>query len=190
MKGKSLSIGECFIDVSDPRMTNKTKHQMLDMIVITICAVISGANSWVEVEEYGHAKRDWLNTLLELPNGMPSHDTFGRLFAMLDTEELERSFQRWVHSVVEVMEGGIHIDGKQIRRSYDKAPDKSAVRLVSAWASLAGLTRQYFPKQSDLRKISQHRLDEVMHKLNHRPRKTLDFQTPYELFFLDHHCCT
>lgn len=69
------------------------------MIVITICSVIGGANSWVEVEEYGKAKDEWLKKLLELPSGIPSHDTFGRLFALLSTEELEKGFQRWVQSV-------------------------------------------------------------------------------------------
>jgi predicted transposase YbfD/YdcC len=135
-----LSINECFVDLSDPRMNKKIKHNLMDMITIMICAVISGANGWVEIEEYGKAKYDWFKTILKLPNGIPSHDTFGRLFALLATEELERCFQRWVQSVAEVVEGGIHIDGKQLRRSYDKASNKAAIHLVSAWASSVGLT--------------------------------------------------
>jgi len=140
MEGKGLSIGECFADVQDPRMSKKTKHNLLDMIVVTICAVISGSNSWVEVEQYGNVKEDWLKKLLDLPNGIPSHDTFGRLFALLNPEELEKGFQQWVQSVAGVIEGGIHIDGKQLRRSYDKASGKSAIHMVSAWASSTGLT--------------------------------------------------
>lgn len=139
MNGKTLSIGECFADVTDPRMEKKTKHSLMNMITIVICSVISGADSWVEIAAYGKAKYDWLKTFLELPNGIPSHDTFGRFFALLSTEELERCFQRWVQSVAEVVEGSIHIDGKQLRRSYDTASGKAAIHMVSAWASSTGL---------------------------------------------------
>lgn len=133
------SIAACFGDLPDPRMKKKTKHNLLDMITIMICAVICGANGWVEVEEYGKSKEDWFKTFLELPNGIPSHDTFGRLFAMISTEELERCFQRWIQSVVQAVEGGVHIDGKQLRRSYDTASNTSAIHMVSAWASSTGL---------------------------------------------------
>lgn len=135
-----LSIWDCFASLPDPRMKKKTKHNLLDMITITICAVISGADEWTEVEEYGKAKCDWLKTYLELPNGIPSHDTFGRVFSLLSTEELEKCFQRWVQSVAEVLKDSIHIDGKQVRRSYDKTSNKSAIHMVSAWASSVGLT--------------------------------------------------
>ena len=136
----SLSISECFADLPDPRMEKKTKHQLLDIITITICAVICGADSWVEIEEYGKAKYDWFHTFLDLPNGIPSHDTFGRFFALLSTEELEKCFQRWVGSIAEVVEGVVSIDGKQLRRSYDSASEKAAIHMVSAWASSTGLT--------------------------------------------------
>lgn len=139
-QGKSLSIYECFSDLPDPRMEKKTKHSLMDMITIVICAVISGADGWVEIEAYGKAKYGWLKTFLALPNGIPSHDTFGRFFALLSIEELERCFHRWVQSVAEVVEGGIHIDGKQLRRSYDSASGKAAIHMVSAWASSTGLT--------------------------------------------------
>lgn len=137
---RGLSLGECFENLPDPRMEKKCKHNLLDMIIIVICAVISGSDEWMEVEEYGKNKKDWLKSFLELPNGIPSHDTFGRVFSLLETEELEKCFQRWVESAAKVLEGSIHIDGKQIRGSYDTDSGKSAIHMVSAWASSVGLT--------------------------------------------------
>lgn len=138
--GIVVSIRDCFSDLPDPRMEKKVKHNLLDIITITLCAVISGADGWAEVETYGNTKQDWLVTFLELPHGIPSHDTFGRLFALLSTEALETGFQRWVASVAEALEGVIGIDGKQVRHSYDKASDKAAIHMVSAWSSSLGLT--------------------------------------------------
>lgn len=135
-----LSISECFANLSDPRMEKKTTHKLIDIITITICAVIGGANGWTEIEEYGKSKYDWLKTFLELPDGIPSHDTFGRFFSLLATDELETCFLRWVQSAAEVLEGSIAIDGKQLRRSYDHASNKAAIHMVSAWASAAGIT--------------------------------------------------
>ena len=82
----SLPISECFACLPDPRMKKKVKHNLLDMITILICSVISGANGWTEVEAYGKEKYDWLVSFLELPNGIPSHDTIARLFALIATE--------------------------------------------------------------------------------------------------------
>jgi len=121
-------------------MEKKTSHKLIDIITITICAVISGANGWTEVEEYGNAKYDWLKTFLELPHGIPSHDTFGRFFSLLATDELEKCFLRWIQSVAEAVEGNIAIDGKQLRRSYDRASNKAPIHLVSAWASSMRVT--------------------------------------------------
>jgi hypothetical protein len=78
------SIGECFGTLTDPRVPYLIEHKLLDMLTIAICAIISGANTWVEVEAYGHSKKEWLSTFLELPNDIPSHDTFNRLFARLN----------------------------------------------------------------------------------------------------------
>ena len=108
----------------------------MDIIVIAICAVVCGADSWVDVELFGKSKRDWLTRLLELPNGIPSHDTFGRVFARLDPVQFERCFKEWVDAVNEVMEGQVvAIDGKTLRGSHDRFAGKSAVHMVSAWAS-------------------------------------------------------
>ena len=125
-----------FASLKDPRTGRAKRHQLIDVIVIAICAVICGADSWVDVEMFGKAKKDWLSRLLELPNGIPSHDTFGRVFAMLDPVQFESCFMEWVEAVNEVMEGQVvAIDGKTIRRSHDRQAGKSAIHMVSAWAS-------------------------------------------------------
>ncbi len=125
-----------FASLEDPRTGRAKRHKFIDVIVIAICAVICGADSWVDVEMFGKAKKDWLSRLLELPNGIPSHDTFGRIFARLDPVQFEACFMEWVEAVNEVMEGQVvAIDGKTIRRSHDRQAGKSAIHMVSAWAS-------------------------------------------------------
>lgn len=129
----------CFRSVGDPRMDRRKRHKLLDILGITICAVIAGADAWTEVEDYGREKRQWLETFLSLKNGIPSHDTFGRVFALLDPGELEEAFARWVRTLVGRLDGVVAIDGKTARRSHDGASDKGALHVVSAWASEAGL---------------------------------------------------
>ena len=125
-----------FASLQDPRTGRAKRHEFMDVIVIAICAVICGSDSWVDVEMFGKAKKDWLSHLLELPNGIPSHDTFGRIFARLDPVQFEACFTEWVQAVNEVMQGQVvAIDGKTIRRSHDRRADKSAIHMVSAWAS-------------------------------------------------------
>lgn len=133
---KSVSVSEHFSSLTDKRMKNRIRHNLSDIIVITICAVISGADGWSEVETYGKSKYEWLKSFLELPNGIPSHDTFGRVFAMISPEEFGSCFLNWIRSVFDVTKGQVlPVDGKTLRRSYDKASEKAAVRMVSAWAS-------------------------------------------------------
>jgi predicted transposase YbfD/YdcC len=124
-----------FHDLDDPRVSPATRHQLLDIVAIAVCAVICGADTWVEVETFGRAKRDWLGTFLALPHGIPSHDTFGRVFAALDPDQFERGFRSWVAAVVEVSAGTVvAVDGKTLRRSHDRTQGKAALVLVSAWA--------------------------------------------------------
>jgi len=108
----------------------------LDILVIAICAVICGADSWEDVAEFGRAKQEWFKTFLELPEGIPSHDTFTRVFARLDPQEFQACFVSWITAVSEVIEGQvIAIDGKVLRRSHDKGVGKAAIDMVSAWAT-------------------------------------------------------
>lgn len=140
----SEHAGRCllrfFEDLPDPRVEYLCDHQLLDIVAIALCAVTCGADSWVEVEQYGHTKATWLGTFLELPHGIPSHDTFGRVFALLDASAFERCFQSWVEAVSELTAGGvIAIDGKTLRRSHHASKGMGAIHLVSAWAVANGV---------------------------------------------------
>jgi predicted transposase YbfD/YdcC len=111
-------------------------HVLMDIIVIAICAVICGAETWVDIENFGKARIQWFKKFLELPNGIPSHDTFGRVFSLLNAEAFEACFFEWVQAVNQVTSGQvIAIDGKELRHSFDTFLGKKAIHLVSAWAS-------------------------------------------------------
>lgn len=121
--------------LEDPRLERSRLHNLLDIVATTICAVICGADSWVEVQKYGIAKYDWLKSFLQLPNGIPSHDTFGRVFAALLPEQFQACFAAWMAEVAEQL--GLHqiaIDGKTLRGSHDRGQGKAALHLISAWA--------------------------------------------------------
>jgi predicted transposase YbfD/YdcC len=129
-------IHEYFATVTDPRVDRTKLHLLLDILVMAICAVICGADTWVEMEAYGRAKEQWLRQFLPLPNGIPSHDTFARVIARLKPEEGQHCFLRWRQAGSEVTQGEVvAIDGKTLRRSFEWATGKSAIHLVSAWAS-------------------------------------------------------
>lgn len=134
------SIRDCFENLSDPRVTGRCDHQLIDIIIIAICGVISGADSWVGIETYGKAKETWLTQYLDLKNGIPSHDTFGDVFSSVDSEAFQAGFSRWVESIFRLTSGQvIAIDGKTARRSHDKSISKDAIHMVSAWASTNGI---------------------------------------------------
>jgi len=123
-----------FGEVEDPRVERTKLHRLVDILVIALCAVICGADTWTEIELFGRARFDWLRTFLELPHGIPSHDTFGRVFSRLNPEQLERCFRTWMQALVQVSGGRlIALDGKTLRRSFDKAHAKTAIHMVSAW---------------------------------------------------------
>ena len=136
MKNTPLNkLEEHFSDVSDPRVDRTKDHLLIDIISIAICAIISGAEGWVDIENYGKNKFDWLQTFLALPNGIPSHDTFGRVFSLLDPKEFQVGFRSWIASIQELTKGEIvAIDGKQLRGSHDDYLGKKAIYMVSAWA--------------------------------------------------------
>jgi len=129
-------LSDHFGNLPDPREPALVEHKLLDIIIIAICAVICGADSWVEMEEFGQARYEWLQGFLELPHGIPSHDTFGRVFARLSAVAFQRCFASWIQAVFTVTQGQvIAIDGKTLRRSYDRGSGKAAIHMVSAWAN-------------------------------------------------------
>ena len=136
MDDMPLSIVELFGMLEDPRIGHARRHELLDIIVITLCAVICGADNWVEIEEFGKAKADWFRRFLKLPNGIPSHDTLGRVFGLLDPEQFSACFMNWVRSVSELDQGEVvAIDGKTLRGCHDRANGRSPLHMVSAWAT-------------------------------------------------------
>lgn len=135
-KKPTAKIEKHFGNISDPRIGNAKRHKLLDILVIAICAVICGADGWSDIELFGKNKRGWLEKFLELPHGIPSHDTFGRVFALINPEEFRRSFMEWVQAINELTQGQVvAVDGKQLRGSRDKANGRAAINLVSAWAT-------------------------------------------------------
>ena len=135
-----ITIADHFSRLEDPRIERTKRHKLIDIITITICAVNWVADGWSDIELYGNCKYKWLKKFLELPNGIPSHDTFARVFSLLNPEQLQQCFLQWIESISLITFGEIvAIDGKTLRRSYDKSKDKPAIHMVSAWATTNGL---------------------------------------------------
>lgn len=137
---KQTSLVGHFAALDDPRQRQNHEHKLIDILVITICAAICGADDWVAVEQFGCAKQAWFATFLELPSGIPTHDTFWRVFRHLDAEQFQTCFMAWIASVQELTAGEIiAVDGKQLRRSQDAPAGKAAIHMVSAWATTNNL---------------------------------------------------
>jgi len=133
-------LAACFRGLEDPRETSRCDHQLLDILVIAVCAVIACAESWEDIELYGRSKQEWLGTFLALPNGIPSHDTFRRVFMLIDPDAFEICFTRWAQSLAgEVEREVVAVDGKTVRRSGSRRHDHGPLHLVSAWASGQGV---------------------------------------------------
>jgi len=125
-----------FGELEDPRRTYLNEHPLINILTITLCAVVAGAEGWTDVENFGKQKQVWLSQFLDLTNGIPSHDTIGRVFARLDSKSFRQSFLSWVQAVFEVTAGQVlAVDGKKLRRSHDKTLGKEAISMVSAWAT-------------------------------------------------------
>lgn len=132
---ESARIADHFADLTDPR-TRKVVYPLTDIITIALCAVISGADDFVSIAEYGRKKRAWLSRFLDLSHGIPSHDRFNFILAAIKPDEFEKCLLSWISALHKITDGQVvAIDGKALRRSYDTAAGKSAIHLVSAWAS-------------------------------------------------------
>jgi predicted transposase YbfD/YdcC len=130
------SIARHFEGLPDPRTGNAKQHIFLEILIMAICAVICGADGWSDVELFANNKKAWLKTFLKLPKGIPSHDTFGRVFAQINPEEFQKRFIEWVQAIEKLTAGQvIAIDGKNLRRSHDHEAGKAAIYMVSAWAT-------------------------------------------------------
>jgi len=137
--GPRATITEYFAGLEDPRRFNR-RHKLLDILVIAICGALCGADGWEEIELFGESKEEWLRRFLELPHGIPSDDTYRRVFAALDVEQFENCFMDWIEAVEGLTAGQVVAgDGKTLRRSHDRSADKKALQMVSLWASENGV---------------------------------------------------
>ena len=124
-----------FENINDPRHHNKL-HKLIDVLIIAICAVVAGADTYEQIENFGKKRYKWLSKFLELPHGIPSHDTFGRILERMNPQEFQNSFKQWIETVTQQTKGQVvAIDGKTLRRSHDRSNDKKAIHMISAWAS-------------------------------------------------------
>lgn len=137
MKSPSIiSLAEHFAELEDPRVERTRVHPLINIVLIGLCAVICGAQSFTQMEQFGKAKRQWLSKFLDLSRGIPSHDTFNKVFARLKPEQFEKCLLSWISALHEATEGGIiAIDGKTLRGSYNPRDGKAAIHMVSAWAT-------------------------------------------------------
>ena len=138
-EGHNIDISEVlgtFSSIADPRKSRAVRHVFEEMLFIALASIIAGAEGFVDMEEFGKSKKTWLESFLTLPKGIPSHDAFGDLFALLDPEEFNTAFVEWTQDLRKtISKEVIAIDGKAIRRSHDKNKAKSMVHTVSAWAA-------------------------------------------------------
>jgi predicted transposase YbfD/YdcC len=138
-----LKVTKYFQAVDDPRRDHGKLHELLDVLILSLCGVLCGAQSWVDVADYARTKKDWFETFLDLPNGIPSHDTFDRLFRLLDPEQLLPALQRWLDDLAADVRLQKHdqiaIDGKTLRGSVDRVTGQAPWMMVSAWAAEHGL---------------------------------------------------
>jgi predicted transposase YbfD/YdcC len=141
--------------LDDPRVERTKLHPLLSIITIAICAVIASADSWDDIELFGRSRADWFATFLDLPHGIPSHDTFNRVFAALDPIQFRACFQSWMEAVTAVLPAQtIALDGKTLRGSHDHFHGKEPLHLVSAWASANRLVLAQLPTAAKSNEIT------------------------------------
>ena len=137
----SISILDLLSDFPDPRNDRGKRHKCSDIMVISLCGALCGVNTWREMEEFAIIREEWLKTFLELPFGIPSHDTFQRIFQILDPKAFQKVFITWAESLSQHKNNKIiAIDGKSIRRSFDKSKNIKPLHMLNAWATEAGLS--------------------------------------------------
>ena len=154
-----------FAVVHDPRRQHPTTlHPLETILTITILATICGAQNWVEVAHWGQAKAAWLAEFLDLTQGVPSHDTFGRVFAVLDPESLQQAFVSWMNALADLSHDVVALDGKTVRRSLDRADGKGPIHVVKAWASAHELVLAQFKVDAKTNEITA--LPELLRMLN------------------------
>jgi predicted transposase YbfD/YdcC len=127
-------LSDCFAELTDPRCSGGGRHQLLEILMISLCTVLGGGQTAVDMQLFGEAKQSFFRTFLELKNGTPSHDTFSKIFRRLDPDELRGCFQKFMLRFGESCSGVIAIDGKALRRSFDAASTRSGLHMVSAWS--------------------------------------------------------
>jgi DDE_Tnp_1-associated/Transposase DDE domain len=140
MSGRLVAVFTPFENLTDPRVERTRVHNLFELVVVALCGTLAGADTWADIERFGNDRLTWLRTFLSLESGVPSHDTYGRVFAKLDPAELMACIQQWLDDLGREIGKHIAIDGKTLRGSDDKAAARNPLHLVSAWASEARLT--------------------------------------------------
>lgn len=162
------SILDHFSPLTDPRIKLKTRHILVEIVAMTLCGIIAGADDWVEIGDFSKEKEEWLKTFLQLPYGTPSHDTFGRVFSLINPEEFGTCFISWLQCLFPMIDSDtIAIDGKTARRSHDRINGKKPIHMVSAWAAKQGLV------------LGQVKIDEKSNEITAIPEllRTLDLES-------------
>jgi len=132
----NASIVEHFQTLEDPRIERTKKHRLLDILVIAVCTLLTGGEGFQDMELFGKSKYAWLRTFLALPHGIPSHDTFGRVFARLDPQRFRQCFLSWPQAVAQLTQGAlVSLEGKTVKASFDRATASSPLHMLSAWCS-------------------------------------------------------
>jgi predicted transposase YbfD/YdcC len=149
------NLQDCFSPLTDPRKERARRHELLDIIILAVCAVICDCNTWVDIAQFCRIRLDWFRNFLHLPNGIPSHDTFGRVFARLNPLEFEKCFILWAEGLREALGGEIvSLDGKSLRCSHDYARGKNPLQMVSAWAGANDLVLGQLKVEGDSNEIT------------------------------------
>ena len=158
-------VRKCFKNVPDPRVVERCDHLLIDILTITILAVICGADDWTDIEVFAEVRQDWLRKFLELPGGIPSHDTFRRVFGLLERNQFAAGLLQWTQALQDATRGKVvAIDGKTLRRSHRKRAGLAALHLVTAWCTENGLTLGQYATEDKSNEITA--IPELLKLLN------------------------